>query len=132
MDKKGKVPSSKIPVIGGQDTKIKEAMNQMLSYLDPIFTNFANDIESLGKRQAITEEIVSGALVDILTERIKERLDLKNPHFESIRIGSKKELPKRAKEEKELCSDGTEPVDTPLKEEKAVTPKHKDVKEVKK
>ena len=95
---------SGVPNIGGKATQereqglIKQAIDEFIKVLDPIMNRMGEAITELQGRVGQVEDIVQGALVEILTEQVRKKLDLKNPHFESIRIGGKKELPKRAKE----------------------------------
>lgn len=131
------------PIIGG-DIKskklIEDALNVFVERLDPIMNNLGQAIAEIQGRLTQLEDLVHGALVDILTERIRKKLHFITPtDYHETHAYKNDPLPRRAKEEKELCADGTEPVDTPLKktkEEKAwdgegIKPPEGQLKEVK-
>ena len=71
-DTKQGVPDG-LPIIGEED-KTKEAVMAILNSLKPTIDNFLQAVEEVQTRLAVIEEIVNGALVDVLAKRIEDKL----------------------------------------------------------
>jgi hypothetical protein len=84
-----------IPIIGGREgtttadggqQQAQALVQGVMKYLEPIMENILNKIDELERRVAQVETIVDGALVEILTERIKDKLQPKSKHIEDAKI----------------------------------------------
>ena len=97
---------SGVPTIGGQEVRdkqlIKDAIDEFCKVLDPIMNRMGGAVSEIQQRVTQLEEILNGAFVEVMTERVREKLNLKNPTFESVMIGGKG-IPetKKTKEAKE-------------------------------
>lgn len=55
---KPKVPSTKVPIIGGTEKeKSEEFVRQVMNYLDPIMQNILQSIDGIERRLAVVEEV---------------------------------------------------------------------------
>jgi len=72
-NKKQGVPDG-LPIIGKEEDKAKEMSIAILNALKPTIDNFLHAVEETQRRLAVIEEIVNGALVDVLAKRVTEKL----------------------------------------------------------
>ena len=117
----------KLPTIGEDvhDKKlIKDAIDEFVKVLDPIMGRMGQAITEIQQRVAQVEEILNGALVDILAERIKSKLgmqgslDILMGRKESLPEGGIKKETKKTAEEKAWDGEGIESPEGQIKEAK--------------
>lgn len=76
---KPRVVESKLPIIGDQFTErdkklIDTAVQGMIGKVEPMLNGIGQMVDEVGRRVAVIEEIVNGALVDVLAKRIEDKL----------------------------------------------------------
>ena len=79
---KPRVPSSKVPIIGqSKDLASKDRdvalVNTILAQIDPVMQKILEGIDTLERRVAIIEEMVSATVVDILAKKVYDEIQNK-------------------------------------------------------
>lgn len=71
--------SKKVPIIGQKFTEkdneiINAAVQAIVERVEPILNGIGGMVDAIDKRLQIVEEIVNGALVDVLAKRVRDEL----------------------------------------------------------
>ena len=83
MNKKQGIPRGKgLPTIGASKDRDVALVNTILAQIDPVMQKILEGINTLERRVAIIEEMVSATIVDILAKKVYDEIQnkLNYPH----------------------------------------------------